>query len=155
MRHDQDQGYFITHNRKLIAVRTAWQLGRRLFQATINGTPVSVQIKHLEEGYLLTYGGSDVVVKVRTPRVAELAQFMPKAQSRTRRDRLVAPIAGLIVGLKVKEGDAVKAGQELIVIEAMKMENVIYADHETTVKKISIVERDTVAVDQVLIEFAA
>ncbi|MDE3061227.1 MAG: acetyl-CoA carboxylase biotin carboxylase subunit, partial [Pseudomonadota bacterium] len=77
VRHDQDQGYFITHNRRLISVRTGWKLGRRLFQATINGKPVSVQIKHLEEGYILTYGGADVTVRVRTPRVAELAQFMP------------------------------------------------------------------------------
>lgn len=156
VRADQDQGYFITQNRKLIAVKTAWKLGRRLFQATINGdTHVSVQIKHLQEGYLLSYGGSDVVVRVRSPRVAELAQFMPKPKSKVRRDQVLAPIAGLIVSLKVKEGEPVKAGQELVVIEAMKMENVIYADHETTVKKINIGERESVNVDQVMIEFAA
>ncbi|NBX03122.1 MAG: biotin/lipoyl-binding protein, partial [Alphaproteobacteria bacterium] len=156
VRADQDQGYFITQNRKLIAVKTAWQLGRRLFQATINGdTHVSVQIKHLQEGYLLSYGGSDVPVRVRTPRVAELAQFMPIAQSKIRRDQVIAPIAGLIVHMKVKEGEVVKPGQELLVIEAMKMENVLYADHETTVKKINIAEKESVSVDQVLIEFAA
>lgn len=136
-------------------MKTSWKLGRRLFQATINGSPVSVQIKHLQEGYQLTYGGSDVVVRVRTPRVAELAQHMPKPQSKIRRDQVLAPIAGLIIGLKVKEGELVKAGQELLVIEAMKMENVIYADHETTVKKINVGERESVMVDQVMIEFAA
>ncbi len=155
VRPDQDQGYFITHNRRLIAVKTAWTLGRRLFQATINGKQVSVQIKHLEEGYILTYGGSDVVVKVRTSRVAELAQFMPKAQDKNKKDRLVAPIAGLIVNMKVKQGDLVKPGQELVVIEAMKMENVIYADHETTVTEVCVVDKESVQVDQVLIKFAA
>lgn len=155
VRPDQDQGYFITHNRRLIAVKTQWRLGRRLFQATVNGKPISVQIKHLEEGYVLTYGGSDVVVRVRSPRVAELAQFMPKAQSKNKKDQLVAPIAGLIIGLKVKEGQKVTKGQELVVIEAMKMENVIYADHETTITKVNVSERDIVAVDQVLIQFAA
>ncbi len=155
VRPDQDQGYFITHNRRLIAVKTQWRLGRRLFQATVNGKPVSVQIKHLEEGYVLTYGGSDVVVKVRSPRVAELAQFMPKPQNKNKKDQLVAPIAGLIIGLKVKEGQKVTRGQELIVIEAMKMENIIYADHETTITKVNVSERETVAVDQVLIQFAA
>ena len=155
VRHDQDQGYFITHNRKLISVKTQWKLGRRLFQATINGKPVSVQIKHMEEGYVLTYGGSDVTVKVRTPRVAELAQFMPEPQDRNKKEELKAPIAGLIVSMKVKEGQPVKAGQELVVIEAMKMENVIYADHETTVKKICVGDRESVQVDQVLIQFAA
>ena len=152
---DQDQGYFITHNRRLIAVKTQWKLGRRLFQATVNGKPVSVQIKHLEEGYILSYGGADVTVKVRTPRVAELAQFMPKPQDKNKKDRLVAPIAGLIKTLKVKEGDVIKAGQELLVLEAMKMENVIYADHETTVTKINVAEKESVQVDQLLIQFAA
>jgi propionyl-CoA carboxylase alpha chain len=155
VRPDQDEGYFITHNRRLIAVKTQWKLGRHLFQATINGKPVSVQIKHLEEGYVLTYGGTDVTAKVRTPRVAELAQFMPKPQSKTRADRLVAPIAGLIKAIKVKVGEKVKPGQELLVLEAMKMENVIYADHETTVEGISVAEKDSVQVDQLLIKFAA
>jgi propionyl-CoA carboxylase alpha chain len=154
-RPDQDVGYFITQNRKLISVKTSWRLGNRLFQGTVNGNPVSVQIKHLGEGYLLSYSGADVTARVRTPRVAELAQFMPPPQDRNRKDQLRAPIAGLIVGLRVKEGQLVKPGQELVVIEAMKMENVIYADHETTIKKVSIGEKETVQVDQVLIEFAA
>ncbi len=154
-RPDQEHGYFITHNRKLIAVKTQWKLGRRLFQATVNGKPVSVQIKHLEEGYALTYGGSDVVARVRTPRVAELAQFMPKPKDKNKKDRLLAPIAGLIKAIRVKEGEVVKAGQELLVLEAMKMENVIYADHETTITKIAVGEKDTVAVDQLIIQFAA
>ncbi|MBY0408273.1 MAG: biotin/lipoyl-binding protein, partial [Rickettsiales bacterium] len=149
-----DQGYFITHNRKLISVKTGWNLGRRLFQATINGTPVSVQIKHLEEGYILTYGGANVTVKVRTPRVAELAQFMPKTQGRNTDAELVAPIAGLITSVRVKEGQQVKGGQELIVIEAMKMENVIYADHDVVVEKIMVADKESVQVDQVLIKFA-
>jgi propionyl-CoA carboxylase alpha chain len=155
VRHDQEQGYFITHNRKLISVRTLWKLGRRLFQATINGKPVSVQVKTLEEGYVLTYGGSNVTVRVRTPRVAELAQFMPKPKDHNKKEELKSPIAGLIVSLKVKDGDDVKQGQELMVIEAMKMENVIYADRDTSVKKICIAEKESVQVDQVLIQFAA
>ncbi|MDE3059959.1 MAG: biotin/lipoyl-binding protein, partial [Pseudomonadota bacterium] len=63
--------------------------------------------------------------------------------------------AGLVVSLRVKEGQEVKAGQELMVIEAMKMENVIYADHDTQVTKICVADRESVAVDQVLMQFAA
>ncbi|MGE0753970.1 MAG: acetyl-CoA carboxylase biotin carboxylase subunit [Alphaproteobacteria bacterium] len=156
VRTDREDGYFITHNRKLIHVKTGWQLGRRLFQAVINTElPVSVQIKHLEEGYLLTYGGTSVKARVRTPRVAELAQFMPQPKDSDGYGELKSPIAGLIVSLKVKDGEEVKRGQELMVIEAMKMENVITADHDSVVKKVHINEKDSVAVDQVLIEFAA
>ncbi len=154
-RPDQDLGYFITQNRKLIAVRTSWRLGNRLFQGTINNQPVSAQIRHLQEGYLLSYGGADVAVRVRTPRVAELAQFMPPPRDKNRKDRLLAPIAGLVVAMRVKEGEEVKPGQELLVIEAMKMENVIYADHETTVKKLHVGDKESVQADQLLIEFAA
>jgi len=155
VRHDKELGYFITHNRKLISVRTGWRLGRRLFQGTVNSKPVSVQIRHLEEGYLLTYGGASVAVRVRTPRVAELAQFMPKPKDGGRKPEIISPIAGLVVSLKVKEGQEIREGQELMIIEAMKMENVIYADRDTTVKKVNVSEKESVAVDQVLIEFAA
>lgn len=156
VRTDREDGYFITHNRKIIHVKTGWQLGRRLFQAQINNElSVSVQIKHLEEGYLLTYAGVSVKARVRTPRVAELAQFMPQPRTEDGNDELKSPIAGLVVSLKVKDGQEVKRGQELMVIEAMKMENVITADHDTVIKKVHINEKDSVAVDQVLIEFAA
>jgi propionyl-CoA carboxylase alpha chain len=149
----QDDGYQITYDRDIITVRTAWKLGRRLFQGYVNGKSVSVKIRNLDEGYVLTYGGSDVTVKVRTPRIAELAEYMPKARSTDRKDKLKAPIAGLIVSIRVKVGERIKPGQELLVLEAMKMENVIYSDHEATIKSISIKEKDSVAVDQILIEF--
>ncbi len=150
----RENGFDIMHDRELISVRTSWKLGRRLFQATVNGKPVSVKIRnHLNEGFVLDHGGSEVVVKVRTPRIAELAGFMPQRKDTGRKNGLLAPLAGLIVSIRVKEGQTVKAGQELVVLEAMKMENVIYADHEVTIKKILISERESVSVDQVLIEF--
>ncbi len=149
----RDEGYEVMFERELITIHTSWKLGRRLFQAIINGKAVSVQIRPLDEGYILTYGGSDVAVKVRTPRTAELAGYMPKNHRRDRKDRLLAPISGLIVSLRVKEGDRVKVGQELVVLEAMKMENVIHAEHEVTIKKILVQPKDSVQVEQVLMEF--
>ena len=91
---------------------------------------------------------------MRTPRVAELrAVHACAVGTATGKKSFTAPIAGLIVSLKVKEGDTVKQGQELVVIEAMKMENVIFADHETKIKKVSVAEKESVQVDQVLMEF--
>jgi propionyl-CoA carboxylase alpha chain len=55
--------------------------------------------------------------------------------------------------VRVKEGEPVKAGQELVVLEAMKMENVIYADHDTVVKKLHVKAKESVQVDQLLMEF--
>ena len=149
----KEYGYDISYDKGLIVVRSSWKLGRRLFQGTINGKPISVILKHLEEGYNLSHAGSEVKVTVRTPRIAELADYMPKDSDRARKDRLVAPIAGLIHHIRVKEGDKVKTGGELIVIEAMKMENVIYADHDVVIKKIHIEPKDSVQSEQLLIEF--
>jgi len=149
----KEYGYDISYDKGLIVVRSSWKLGRRLFQGTINGKPVSVMLRYLDEGYLLSHAGSEVKVTVRTPRVAELAHYMPKDTNGSRKDRLIAPIAGLVQHVRVKEGDQVKTGGELVVIEAMKMENVIYADHDVTVKKIHVADKDSVSADQLLLEF--
>ena len=150
----RDDGYDIMHERDVISVHTSWRLGRRLFQAIINGKLVSVKIRPLDEGFRLLHGGADTVVKVRSPRVAELAAYMPKYQADISKDKLTAPIAGLIVSIKVAEGEPVKVGQELLVLEAMKMENVITAEHEGVVKKIHVSDKDSVQVDQLLMEFS-
>lgn len=149
----KEYGYDISYDKGLIVVRSSWKLGRRLFQGTINGKPVSVMLKLMDEGYMLSHAGSEVRVTVRTPRVAELAHYMAKDSGGKRKDRLLAPIAGLVQHIRVKERDQIKTGAELLVIEAMKMENVIYADHDVTIKKIHVEEKDSVQADQLIIEF--
>ncbi len=150
----KEYGYDISYDKGLIVVRSSWKLGRRLFQGTINGKPVSVKLRYLDEGFYLSHAGAEVSARVRSPRIAELAQYMPKDMAGRSKNELRAPIAGLIHAIRVKEGDMVKAGSELIVIEAMKMENVIHADHDVTIKKIHIAEKDSVQADQLVIEFA-
>ena len=148
-----DYGYDISYDTGLIVMRSSWKLGRNLFQGTVNGKPVSVQLKTLTEGARLSYGGSEIDVKVRSPRVAELAQYMPKKESGKRRDQVKAPIAGLVSSLAVKKGDKVHAGQELLRIEAMKMENVMYADADAKIKRVLVKAPESVQAEQVLIEF--
>lgn len=149
----KEHGYDISYAHEVISVRTSWRLGRRLFQGNVNGKAVSVKITHMNEGYILKYAGSEVRVKVRTPRIAELGIHMPADSDAGRRDQLRAPIAGMIVDIRVTEGDEIKTGQEIAVLEAMKMENVIYADHDAVVKKIHVAAKDNVQADQLLIEF--
>ena len=61
---------------------------------------------------------------------------------------------GLIVAVAVAPGQEVKVGQELCVLEAMKMENVLRAERDGTVAEVKVAPRDTVAADQVLLAFA-
>jgi propionyl-CoA carboxylase alpha chain len=67
---------------------------------------------------------------------------------------LLSPMPGLLVSLAVKEGQEVKAGEPLAVVEAMKMENVLKAERDGTVKKIAEKPGASLAVDQVILEFA-
>jgi propionyl-CoA carboxylase alpha chain len=150
----QESGYDISYDEGLLVVRSAWHLGRDLFQGTVNGRSVSVQIKALTEGFRLSYGESEAAVKVRTPRVAELAAHMPQIDEEEDESHLVAPIAGLVSSVLVAEGDAVVAGQNLIVIEAMKMENILTASRDGTVERVQITAPQSVTAGQVLIEFA-
>ena len=123
-------------------------------QATVNNKPVSVQIEPFAGGFNLTHEGRTIKARVYSPRVAELSKFMPEVDTNGSDQSLVAPISGKVVSVKVNVGDTIKPGQDLIVLEAMKMENVIKADKEVTISGISINEGDNVNVDQVLIEFA-
>lgn len=150
----REHGYDITYHNGVFSVRSSWRLGRRLFQGTLNGKPVSVRVKHLNEGYMLSHAGSEVRVVVRTPAVAELAQHMKNNTAVSMQKlRLLAPIAGRIVSLKHKPGDVVKAGHELVIIEAMKMENIIHAEGDVTIKAVAAQEGGSINADDIIFEF--
>lgn len=149
----RDYGYDVAFADELVVVRSSWKLGRRLFQGTVNGQPVSVRIHPLPEGYQIGYGGANLKVTVRTPRVADLAKYMPEASESSNDAHVNAPIAGLVSSIKVEEGQRVMPGQELFVIEAMKMENIIYAEREGIVKTVAIAAPQSVNADALVIEF--
>jgi propionyl-CoA carboxylase alpha chain len=94
-----------------------------------------------------------VKVTVRTPRVAELTKFMPKGEHITMKNLLLSPISGLVVAVKTEVGASVKAGQELAIIEAMKMENIITAEHDAKISKIHIKAGDNIQANQMVMEF--
>jgi propionyl-CoA carboxylase alpha chain len=150
----RSNGYDIMCDSEVISIRSSWEPGRKLFQGVVNGRSVNVRFEHALEGYNMNYAGSKAKVIPRTPRVAELAKYMPEISDAAGFNELRSPIAGLLVGIRVKEGDDVKAGHPLVLIEAMKMENVIYADRDVKIGKILVSERESVAFEQVLIEFA-
>ncbi len=149
----KDYGYDISYDDGMIVIRSGWKLGRKLFQGTVNGRPISVRVSPLAEGYRLNYAGAEVKATLRTIRVAELAQYMPVRESTVSQFEVTAPIAGLISAIHVKAGDEVRAGQQLFVIEAMKMENIIYADTDATVKEVHVNAPSSVTADQLVIEF--
>jgi propionyl-CoA carboxylase alpha chain len=90
---------------------------------------------------------------VRTPRQAELARMMPEKVPADTSKMLLCPMPGLIVKMDVAVGDEVQEGQALCTIEAMKMENILRAEKKGVVSKINAEAGDSLAVDDVIIEF--
>ncbi len=142
-------------NHKEIHLTSSWTNGEKLFRATVNEKEVGVKIRENNNSgnYLMQYSGFDAFINVYSPRIAELSKFMPKIQKNAKPVNLTSPITGKIVRFKVQEGDEVKAGQELVLIEAMKMENAIRTDHDVKIKKIHFAEGETVGIGQIVIAF--
>ena len=144
----------IDHGGRRRRVVSDWRPGVMLFRGTIDGAAVIAQIDHDGVGYRLTRGGATLAVKVLPPRAAELLAQMPAKQAPDLSRYLLSPMPGLLVSLAVGEGQEVKAGEELAVVEAMKMENVLRAERDGKVKEIRAKAGDSLAVDQVILEFA-
>jgi len=136
------------------AIVTRWQPGQPLFEAALDGRPVVFQLDRDGIGFRLTRGGASLPVKVLTPLAAELLSQMPAKQPPDLSRFLLSPMPGLLVSLAVGEGQEVKAGEELAVVEAMKMENVLRAERDGKVKAVRAKKGDSLAVDQVILEFA-
>jgi propionyl-CoA carboxylase alpha chain len=131
-----------------------WRPGQHLARATIDGRPLVVQVDPVLEGFILTHGGTEMKTLVRTHRAAEYAARMPYKPPPDTSKLLKSPMPGLIVAVSVEPGQEIKIGQELCVLEAMKMENVLRAERDGMVAEIKIKPRDTVAADQVLMTFS-
>lgn len=142
-------------DRREIIVVSSWNNGEKLFRAEINGNQIGVKIRENNNtgSYLMQHSGSDAFVTVSSPRIAELSKFMPKIQKNAKPTNLTSPITGKIIRFQVSEGDEIKAGQELVVVEAMKMENSIRTDHDVKIGKIKFKEGDPVGIGQVVMEF--
>lgn len=142
-------------DRKEIELKTSWNNGEKLFRGVVNNTNIGVKIRENNNtgNYLLQYSGLDAFVSVFSPRIAELNKFMPKIPKNPKPKNLTSPITGKIIRFKVAEGDEVKAGQDLVVIEAMKMENIIRTDHDVKISKIKFNEGDPVGIGQIIIDY--
>jgi propionyl-CoA carboxylase alpha chain len=147
-------GYAVIDGEAAIELASTWRLGDPLFQASANGRQVTVQVERLGTGYRLSHGGVQVKVRVLPPRAAELLAQMPVKRPPDMSRFLLSPMPGLLVSLAVNAGQEVKAGQELAIVEAMKMENLLRAERDGRVAKLHAKPGDSLAVDQPIVEFA-
>jgi len=131
-----------------------WRPGEPVWRGTVDGDLTAVQVRPILNGFLLSHRGVSVDARVFTRREAELFALMPEKKIADTSKTLLCPMPGLVKSLLVQEGQEVKAGEALCMVEAMKMENVLRAERDVTVKKINAKEGDSLAVDAVIMEFA-
>ncbi|MEM8956995.1 MAG: acetyl/propionyl/methylcrotonyl-CoA carboxylase subunit alpha [Pseudomonadota bacterium] len=134
-------------------VTSDWTPGDSLAEFEIDGAPLVLKVGHVTGGYRIRTRGADLKVQVFTPRQAELAAQMPEKLPPDTSKMLLCPMPGLIVKVDVEVGDEVQEGQALCTVEAMKMENILRAERKATVGKINASAGDSLAVDDVIMEF--
>ena len=127
--------------------------GQRLVLAEVDGRRLTVRVGRNGRGWKLTTRGASHKVQVLLPHVAELARHMIDKPAPDLSRLLIAPMPGLLTRLNVKAGDKVEAGQPVAVMEAMKMENILRAGKSAKVKATPVKAGESVAVDQVIMEF--
>ena len=136
-----------------VAVHSDWRPGDPLWRGTVDGVEIAVQARPILNGYALSHAGVAVDTRVYTRREAALAALMIERKVVDGSRFLLCPMPGLVKAIAVKVGQEVKTGEQLCIVEAMKMENVLNAERDATVKAILAKEGDSLAVDAVIMEF--
>ncbi|MSP35997.1 MAG: acetyl/propionyl/methylcrotonyl-CoA carboxylase subunit alpha [Limnohabitans sp.] len=126
---------------------------------TVNGKPFTAQVERGTPknplALQIQHNGTRIEALVVSPRMAELHQMMPFKTPPDMSRFVLSPMPGLLVNVAVTQGQKVQAGERVAVIEAMKMENILFAAHDGVVKKIMASQGESLTVDQVIVEFEA
>jgi propionyl-CoA carboxylase alpha chain len=142
--------YIIESHSRLNDVRISGTVNGKPFTAQVErGTPknpLALQVQH---------NGTRIEALVVSPRMAELHQMMPFKTPPDMSRFVLSPMPGLLVNVAVTPGQKVQAGERVAVIEAMKMENILFAAHDGVVKKVMASQGESLSVDQVIVEFEA
>jgi propionyl-CoA carboxylase alpha chain len=136
------------------ALKASWQFGGIRARGTCNGKPFTAQLERHGLWIRVDHNGLRIDVQLTTARAAELLSKMPFKVPPDLSKFLLSPMPGLLVHVAVQPGQAVQAGERLAVIEAMKMENVLTAARDGTVKEVLAAKGESLAVDQPILSFA-
>jgi len=150
---DQDGSTVTFEDGASLRVEGAWTPGDQLAEMSVDNTPLVMKVGKISGGFRIRSRGADLKVHVRSPRQAELAGYMIEKTPPDTSKMLLCPMPGLIVKVDVEVGQEVQEGQALCTVEAMKMENILRAERKGVVSKINASAGDSLAVDDVIMEF--
>jgi propionyl-CoA carboxylase alpha chain len=147
-------GYSIVCEGKRYDIVSDWQFRDLVFNGTCNGQAICLQIERSGLDYRISHFGKQVKAIVMTAKADRLLALMPLKAAPDMSKFLLSPMPGLLREVAVHEGQKVRAGERLGIIEAMKMENILKAEKDAVVKRVVAQPGESLAVDQVIIEFA-
>jgi propionyl-CoA carboxylase alpha subunit len=150
----RDEVVSLTIDGERYTAETHWRAGDSVMTLKEGNAGYALQLVRVAGGYRITHGGAHAVLTVRVPAAATLAELMPKKAAADTSKMLLCPMPGLVVSINVSVDQDVKAGESLAVVEAMKMENVLVAERDGKIKKINVKKGDSLALDDVILEFA-
>ena len=152
---ETDDGLVITVDgkRDVVLTEVVWRPGKPTFAARLGGKAFTVEVSPAAEGFVIRHRAAKRNVLVLTPTSAELHERLPEKQAADTSKMVISPMPGLVVTMDVVEGQEVKEGQQVCIIEAMKMQNIIRAERDGVVKTVGAKAGDSVAADEVLVEF--
>ncbi len=150
------EGLGIHHDdgRLMLMTDADWRPGLPQLNATLDGRPFTVEVKRRPDGYDIRHRAARKRVRVLSPQVAGFYAGLPERKAPDTAKMILSPMPGLMVSVDVEPGQEIKAGQAVAVIEAMKMQNILRAERDATVKSVLVKAGDSVAADDILIEFA-
>jgi propionyl-CoA carboxylase alpha chain len=146
-------GYSLISGEKRYDIVSDWLFRELILQGTCNGQPISMQLERNGLEYRICHFGKQVKAVVMTEKAERLLALMPTKAAPDLSKYLLSPMPGLLREISVHPGQLVRAGEKLAVIEAMKMENILKAEKDCTVKKLVSAAGDSLSVDQIIIEF--
>ena len=141
-------------SRKLRLEDIRWRPGQSVFRANLDGRDFTLAVKPAAEGFVIRHRATTLRVVVLSPRSAELHGKLPPKKAADTSKLVLSPMPGLVVSIDVAEGQSVRSGEVVAVLEAMKMQNILRAERDGVVKAVSVKPGDSVAADEVLVEFA-
>ncbi len=138
---------------EVVTIRSDWAPGEPLWHGMVGGRHITAQIRPVENGSRISWRGLTMMARVMSPTIGNLDKLMPVKMPPDTSKMLLCPMPGLVMSIAVEEGQEVKAGEALAIVEAMKMENVLRAERDLVVSKINAAPGDSLAVDAVIMEF--
>ena len=130
-----------------------WRPGLPVFRGVVDGRAFACAVQPAAEGYVIRHRAATRRILVLSPRSAQLHDMLPPKKAADTSKLVISPMPGLVVSLDVETGQSVRSGEQVAIIEAMKMQNIIRAERDGVVKAVLVASGASVAADEVLIEF--